>query len=287
MSLLAALTLAFFATAYSNLFFLLVATCASLGGLGAIAAAANLRGVAVAGCELPLAAAGERRAVTVRLTAPKARFDVRVALQADGGEIPLGACAMVAGPTTHAAELPPRARGVTAVRGVRLASSWPFGLFHARRDVAFAGELTTYPAPAGDARRRAAIAGGRSGGGGRDASVVGVRGFRAGDSLTDVHWKATARRGSPMVKERDVEAPLADAAVVDRRLPPPAFDAALAGAAADVLEHARLGLPLQLHSQGARLAMSGRREGEAPLLRWLAAAAPTPADAGPPTEGAA
>ncbi|MFN6192492.1 MAG: hypothetical protein ACK5BN_01545, partial [Planctomycetota bacterium] len=66
MSLLAALTLAFFATAYSKLFFLLVTTCAALVALGALAAAANLRGVAVNDVELPLAAAGERRAVAVR-----------------------------------------------------------------------------------------------------------------------------------------------------------------------------------------------------------------------------
>lgn len=287
MSLLAALTLAFFATAYSNLFFLLVTTCASLGGLGAVVAAVNLRGVGVAGCELPLAAAGERRAVVVRLTSAKPRYDLRIALQFADGEVGLGVCPLAAGATAHAAELPPRERGVVALRGVRLSSAWPFGLFTVRRDVPCAGELTTYPAPAGDARRLAAAAGARAAVGSRDASVVGVRGFRTGDSVTDVHWKATARRGAPMVKERELEAPLAAAAVVDRRLPAPRFAEALAGAAADVLEHARLGLPLQLHSQGARLAMSGRRDEQAPLLRWLAAAEPSAADAGPPTEGAA
>ncbi|MCA3008667.1 MAG: DUF58 domain-containing protein [Phycisphaerales bacterium] len=289
MSLLAALTLAFFATAYSNLFFLLVATCGALGGLGAVVGAANLRGVAVLGCELPLAAAGERRAVAVRLTAPKPRFDLRVALAlAEDGAAPapVGVCAMVAGPTTLAGELQPRDRGVATVRAVRIASSWPFGLFTASRDVPFAGELTTYPAPAGDARQAAVVAGGRAAGGARDASVAGLRPFRAGDSVTDVHWKATARRGAPVVKERDVEAPLADATVVDRRLPPAAFATALAGAAADVLEHARLGMPLQLRSQGTRLALNGRRDGAAALLRWLAAAAPLPADAGPPQETA-
>jgi uncharacterized protein (DUF58 family) len=289
MSLLAALTLAFFATAYSNLFFLLVTTCAALGALGALAAAANLRGVAVNDVELPLAAAGERRAVAVRLTAAKPRLDLRVALLAADGAapaMPLGVCAMVAGPTTLAGELPPRERGVVAVRGLRLSSSWPFGLFAASRDVPAAAELTTYPAPSGEARRRTAGAAGDAANGPRDAGVSGLRPYRAGDSVTDVHWKATARRGAPVVKERDVEPPLADAAVVDRRLPPPEFAAALAGATADVLEHARRGQPLQLRSQGTRLAMIAQRDAAAPLLRWLAAATPLPADAGSPTEGA-
>jgi uncharacterized protein (DUF58 family) len=286
MSLLAALLLAFFATAYSNLFFLLVTTCAALGGLGAVLAAANLRGLALVACDLPLAAAGDRRTVAVRLAAAVPRCDVHVALRLAGGDAPLGACALVADAATLTTELPPRERGVVAVHGVRLSSSWPFGLFRAHRDVVWAGELVTYPAPAGDARRSAAGNRGSSPRGEREAGVVGLRPFRAGDSVTDVHWKATARRGAPVVKERDVAPPPTTAVVVDRRLPAPAFAAALAGATADVLEHARRGQPLHLRSQGTRLAMVAQRDAAAPLLRWLAAATPLPADAGSPTDGA-
>jgi uncharacterized protein (DUF58 family) len=35
------------------------------------------------------------------------------------------------------------------------------------------------------------------------AEVRGVRPYRAGDALRDVHWRTTARRGEPMVREYD------------------------------------------------------------------------------------
>jgi uncharacterized protein (DUF58 family) len=40
---------------------------------------------------------------------------------------------------------------------------------------------------------------------GQSAAYLGVRDFRHGDDLRYVHWPATARRGTPMVKERELD----------------------------------------------------------------------------------
>ena len=52
------------------------------------------------------------------------------------------------------------------------------------------------------------------------AEVRGVRAYRPGDPLRDVHWRTTARRGEPMVREYDAAPSPELLLVVEAWLPP-------------------------------------------------------------------
>ncbi|HSD66904.1 MAG TPA: DUF58 domain-containing protein [Vicinamibacteria bacterium] len=86
----------------------------------------------------------------------------------------------------------------------------PLGLFLARRSVPELAAFEVYPM----ASRIEAVAllGGRSTVAARDVTTAaagqsllfrGVRDFAAGDDVRRIHWPATARRGSPMVRENE------------------------------------------------------------------------------------
>lgn len=287
--LLLALEGAFLATAYSNLFFLLIAFCVALGALAAFWTWRNLRGLTVRRLVVPSAAAGLARPVQIDLAAPRPCADVRVELLLEGGAVPVGALAMVGATTTLAGTLPGRARGLVAITGVRLSSRFPLGLFVARCDVPCDAEVVTYPAPTSASARpdaRAAMAGDGHQRFTRSATAAELRPFRTGDSLGDVHWKATARRGQPVVKERDREGDAACVLVVDRRCAAAALDLALSAAAAAVLQSRTGSASLRLLSQEAAFTLGQDPAAVEPALRWLAGAAPLPADAPPPPRAA-
>lgn len=100
-------------------------------------------------------------------------------------------------------------RGVYPLATVTLATSFPFGLFRKERDVEIPGEIVVWPRtdrpvreprPAGEARARSD--------GQRHAGAAGARGefralrpFRPGDDPRDIHWRTTARAGSPILRE--------------------------------------------------------------------------------------
>ncbi|MFO1076935.1 MAG: DUF58 domain-containing protein [Planctomycetota bacterium] len=281
--LLVALTVAFYAAAYSNPFFLILVFCAVLGGLGAVWTAANLRGL---GLELPrtltIAAGAEHALPAVVDAGPRHRaFALELQLQVGGALCTTARAAVVAGRTQLSATLPPLPRGVHAVGTARFASRFPFGLFVASRDVAADLELVVHPrlldaraCPTGD------VAGdGRQGQrGGRGTVVRSLRPFRGGDSVGDVHWKATARRGAPVVKEREPEAAAGFHVALDLRLQGDAFERELSRAATLLVRAVATGRPARLGARGLDLAVRDQK-GLARALRWLATAAPEAAHA--------
>lgn len=279
--LLVLLLLAFFATDYSNLFFLVIAFSIVLGVSGAVAAHRNLRSVQLVGLEVPMAPAATARPLQAPLHT-KSAFDVGIEALLDGRWTPLLHTALARGEHVVHGELPARPRGIATATALRVTSRFPFGFVRAIRTFALPTTIVTYPALAAGHPAHA----GRSATGadlctaGRGAEVVGLRGFRAGDSLTDVHWKATARRGAPVVKERHAEASPRPTVVLDRRLPHDAFERALVEATARVLSARDAGERLRLCSQDCDL------DGSAPdaQLRWLAATQPLPDDAPPPPQ---
>ncbi|MCB9877817.1 MAG: DUF58 domain-containing protein [Planctomycetes bacterium] len=287
--LFAALELAFFATSYSNLFFLLLAFCCVLGAVGLLATVRNVRGLQAVAFDAPLAAAGAPRQVAITLDGgARRRFGVDVVVPTGGGPCGVGTAMAVDGPTLLHGALTPLRRGVHEVGHVRLSSSFPFGLFEARLEVPTRGELVTWPAapradappggaadPEGDEGNAPALPG-------RGASWSGLREFRSGDAIGDVHWKATARRGTAIVKEREREQAETAQVVLDRRLDEATFERALVEAAALVLAAADGGGPVTLHSQGASLHVGAERVGLDAALRWLAGAERLPADAAAP-----
>lgn len=285
--LLGALLLAFYATAYSNLFFLLVAFCCVLGGFGAVSGMANLRGCRVTIGELPLAAVGASRSLRVELHTPgRPVLDIAVELRLGGRTLEVAHVESCRDRVVLTGLVPPAPRGVQPVRSVQLATRQPFGFFTVRRSFALDAELITHPDPQ---LARAGAPRGRSGAGDRTAqsgtagaSWSGLRPFRQGDAPNAVHWPATARRGTPISRERDPEAGHDVVLRIDRRQSGDAFEHTLAAATEQVQQARRSNRRLRLLSQDTDLRVSAERGSERLALRWLATALPLPADAPPP-----
>lgn len=284
----AVVALAFLATAYSNLFFLLLAFLAVLGLLGIAWGARNLAGLRVELLGVTPAPAGTDHEVRLWLHGGRrARFQLQIAVDLSAE------CALVldvpvlTGERTVTARLPALPRGVHAVTGVQIQTRYPFGVVQWSTLQPAAGEAIAYPPPAtlhGARDRQAALAallGERQVAGGSDG-IAGLRPFRAGDSPRMVHWKASARRGAPVVKEQEHDADDVLEICLDRRCPPARLDEALGIVSALVLLAAEAKEVVQLKSQDHTAAYGPGQRPTAEALRWLAAAAPLPAEAPPP-----
>jgi uncharacterized protein (DUF58 family) len=96
-------------------------------------------------------------------------------------------------------------RGLYTFSTVQLRSNGPFGLFSRQRTLPTPGQVLIYPTyhplkrlrlleHKGFSDRQASRAG-------LSGEVIGVREYRSGDSLRQIHWRSTARAGKPIVKE--------------------------------------------------------------------------------------
>ena len=281
--LLAALELAFLATNYSNLFFLLIVFCCVLGGLGLLAGVANVRRARVQLAPAPAAAAGSPRQVRVAFDGRRTCFDLAMALETDAGLVDLAHVPFVRGPSVLDLGMPGLARGIHRAARLRISSRHPFGLFEVRTVLPVAAEIVTHPKPdeGGAARTVGAQDQERAPRGSPGAGVAGLREFRVGDALTDVHWKASARRGTPVVKERERESGEVLDVVVDRRCAAGELEAALSIAAGFVLAVRSGGRPIRLQSQGYAAEVGNTGDSAREALRWLAGATPLPGNAAP------
>lgn len=103
-------------------------------------------------------------------------------------------------------------RGIYPNASVTLSCAAPYGLIRATRKLQLPGEVVVFPriydvqAPASAGTEM--ISGGRFRGARRVNSgthFAGVRSWQSGDSIKQVHWKSTARRGEMMVKTFEEE----------------------------------------------------------------------------------
>lgn len=104
-------------------------------------------------------------------------------------------------------------RGVYPLKTLTLSTSFPFGLFTKERDVTLPGELIIWPRtdrpvrlpspPGGRGKHQSHLTGGDLGSRGE---YRGLREYRAGDDLKDIHWRTTTRIGTPVTKEYDQDA---------------------------------------------------------------------------------
>lgn len=288
---------AFFVSPYSNLFFLQIAFLGALLGASAFGCARNVARLTGRVHEPRPFAAGSVDAVLdgelagTRRTTHAVRIEFVLAngtraVLCDAVEVPPATIVRVRG------GLPPLPRGIHGIRAARAISTSPFGLFRAARTLVAPPALVVFPAPidlpglrtaAGLAAVAASLGDSPIVPG--DDVVAGLREWRDGDSPRSVHWRATARRGQPIVKERDGSSGECVVVVLDRRGDATRVERALGETATLALASRDRAEPIELISQDTHLRFG---EGGAPiddLLRWLAGASVLPADAPSPPTG--
>lgn len=241
----AAVVGAYFAAPYVNLFFLLLAFLTALGLFGLLWSASSLGGVEVrpeAALVCMARSDGQAYAGEVR-AGRRRRFDVgiRVRLAGRRGRVLTGAVAVLragerARVSVGTGQLD---RGVYAVSRATLASTYPFGLVRRERPLEGPTELVVHPRPS----RFGAGAGSASvedwlrdlqadGAAGGDLQPASLRDHREGDSVRAIHWRATARRGRPVVAEWEGGSGEGIEIALDRRCAPEELEQALSDVAA-------------------------------------------------------
>ncbi len=164
-------------------------------------------------------------------------------------------------------------RGYHRLSGFRLATKFPFGLIRKTRDISDPVELLVYPAlvpipasalPQAPVRRGSHKAPRRS----RRGDFYGLREYRQGDDPRDIHWRTSARRGRPFVRESEDESGRLATILFDNRNP-----AQGGGGSGDGLDDAFEAAVSMAASLAAELLQRGYRVGFAARGVTLPAAA--------------
>ena len=149
-------------------------------------------------------------------------------------------------------------RGVHRLRGVKVSTTWPFGILRKWSEVSVPIDVLVYPEPGPTSAELVAVSGPQGNGihrprRGATGEMRGLRDHRHGEDLRAVHWRTSARLRRRVAVERDSEV----ARRVEVRVPvPPAglplrrrletFEAAVSGATTAVLDAAEHGSPVVL-----------------------------------------
>lgn len=199
----------------NNLLYLAFSMNLSLIILSGVLSEGSIRGIQVEVRSASEAFAGRSSLLVVTVSAPGKRFSA-FSLSATLG-------APAAGPSVRFPEIPgggsvsrvvpwmPPARGPVSPFSCTLSTRFPFGLFEKSRRVQVqTSSLLVYPAPGDpdDAHilslerhpKEGTAPAGRSG-----PSVRGARDHMPADPVREIHWKASAKAGKWMVKEREAE----------------------------------------------------------------------------------
>ena len=284
---------AFLATHYSNLFFLLLAFLCLQWFFCGLWTWANVRGLRATLSEFEARPAGSGSSVRAWLHSPRgARYHVALELDLvrtqtvpEGSARTVQASAVVVERETLVLfELPPLERGIYELRRARIASSFPFGMLQAHRAVESAGELVVYPRP----KERGEVAQGEvvdpleglTGSG--DLQPAGLRDRRDNDDLRSIHWRASARRGTLVVKEWEGGLGEGHEVLIDRRAEPEALEDAFEAVSALVVYARANKERLTIHSQGLQSTFGPGHRPWHEALRFLAAAEPLAAGDVPP-----
>jgi uncharacterized protein (DUF58 family) len=105
-------------------------------------------------------------------------------------------------------------RGVYPLHGLVVSTGFPFGLFEKERYLVVQASMVVWPRydrelrpprVGGRLARRVRAAAGAAAGAGR-GDYRGLREYRPGDDPRDIHWRSTARRREPILREYDRDA---------------------------------------------------------------------------------
>jgi uncharacterized protein (DUF58 family) len=181
-------------------------------------------------------------------------------------------------------------RGRHRFTGFRISTRFPFGFIRKSRDVESPAEVLVYPAlvPVPETLINAGLAdGGRRqvASPSRSGEFHGLREFRQGDDPRDIHWRTSARRGRPFMRELEEEAGRIVVVVLDPVLPDGegerTLEAAVSLAASLAVVLLRRGLQVGLKTHQGQVAASSGNGQASEILEVLAMLAPPPAGAAP------
>ncbi len=272
----------------NNLLYIVLSANLSIVVLSGILSELSLRGIRVSISQPSEAFTGCDALLAVTCFAPPERrfpaLSLDVSFRIDGAPAPLTTRMADFGPGTAAVRVVTfRAgpRGVRGISGTALSTRFPFALFEKSLEPVAPEPVVVYPAPGRQSPGTGPIGRGsdaddRPGGRGTGAGIRGVRDYAPGDPAHDIQWKATARLGRRMVKEREGERE----GLREIRLPEgsagPAFEADVSRACGEVLRCERAGTPYRIH-HGGRVAVDGSARGtRQAALRFLATVPPHP-----------
>lgn len=239
----------------NNLLYLALSVNLSLVVVSGVLSEWALRGVSLSVRPASEAFAGSEAFLAVHCSATAKRFpgfSLSAAMRL-GGETVTVRFPDVApgGRAARVVPFRPSRRGSIGNGTGTLSTRFPFSLFEKTMDLPVAADFLVYPRPLPAAYREAGAAPASPSGGAWIAGRTGAfpRGAREhlpADPVRDIHWKATARTGRWMVKERERETTSA----VDVRVPAPPeagdFETALSAACGTVLSLERRGIPYRL-----------------------------------------
>jgi uncharacterized protein (DUF58 family) len=171
-------------------------------------------------------------------------------------------------------------RGVLQLKGFRVSTRYPFGLFSKSLELLKPAEALVYPGLDAvtvtttrrrDEEGRATVATPAPG-----SEISGLRDFRSGDPLRRIHWRASLRRGSLIVRESEGEHP----AEQEVRLktqgvePGQVFESAVRRAASEAVALLDAGACVGLCTDSHRFAAADGPVQRTRLLSFLAMVAP-------------
>lgn len=240
----------------NNLLYLAMSLDLSLILLSGVLSEGTLRGIGLRVRQVSEAFAGEEAFLAVTCSAEGKRFPGmslvvslrlgRETVRVRFPDIPPG------GAATRVVSFHPDRRGSFGSVPVSVSTRFPFALFEKSAAFSVPAPVLVFPRPGdpGEALRdvRYETAGtGRPVPAGRDGVFPrGVREHRPSDPARDIHWKATARTGRWMTKEREREAdPAADVSVPEGG-PEARFEHRLSLACGVVLALERQNVPFRL-----------------------------------------
>ena len=198
-------------------------------------------------------------------------------------------------------------RGHLRLSGFRVSTRFPFGLIHKSKDVAAPSDLLVYPALIGVPERLLRGFASHHGRGlhkwrSRRGEFFGLREFRQGDDPRDIHWRTSARRGAPFVRETEDDEGQEVRLVFDNRWPsgPVAdraddpgrsgggdadFETAVSTAASIAFELLHRGYQVGLAVAGEEITPEGGPAQSTRILRFLALIQAASPDAPAPRAG--
>jgi len=242
-----------------NLFFLTFGTMACLLAAGGLLSTLGLSGLRVRRIPPPVIHAGTPYLMGISLENVKRRlpsFSIEVEDLVEGRPIEKR-CYFLKLPARRTQETSYRhtlpRRGRHRLTGFRLATKFPFGLLLRARAVTDVTEVVVYPAlgalpPAVLRGLPAPRPTGQERGPSRQGELAGLRPFRPGDDPRGIHWRSSARRGIPLVREHEDDEGREATVVFDNDASSgaDAFELAVSRTAALCVELGRRGLAVGL-----------------------------------------